>query len=85
MIRQMTLRKIPDEIEEGLRAKAEKTGSSLNQTAIMLLEKALGIREADAPKRDLSRFLGQWSREECEAFEQNTHLFEQIEDEVWQS
>jgi len=85
MIVQMTLRQIPDEVEAGLRAKAQKTGRSLNRTAITLLEQALTPREAGTQKRDLSRFLGQWSREECLAFERGTSIFGQIDAEVWQS
>lgn len=85
MIVQMTLRQIPDEVEKGLRARAKKTGRSLNRTAITLLEQALNTRAAGAKKRDLSRFSGQWSREECLSFERDTRIFEQIDAEVWQS
>jgi plasmid stability protein len=85
MIAQMTLRHIPDEVEEGLRAKARKAGRSLNRTAITLLEQALNTRASDARKRDLSRFAGQWDREECRAFERDTSIFEQIDAEVWRA
>ncbi len=83
MIAQMTLRHIPDEVEKGLRGRARKAGRSLNRATIDLLEQALGIRAMDAKKRDLSRFAGQWDREECQAFERNTQVFERIDDKVW--
>jgi hypothetical protein len=83
MIAQMTLRHVPDEVGKGLRVRARKAGRSLNRTAVELLEQALGIRAKDARKRDLSRFVGQWDREECQAFERNTRVFEQIDAEVW--
>ncbi len=85
MITQMTLRQIPDEVEKGLRARARKTGRSLNRTAITLLEQALITKPAATRKRDLSRFAGQWSREECRTFERDTRIFEQIDSEIWQS
>ncbi|MEI6972921.1 MAG: hypothetical protein WCL44_15565 [bacterium] len=83
MSAQMTLRHVPDEVGKGLRIRARKEGRSLNRAAIELLEQALGIRTADAKKRDLSRFAGQWSREECRAFERNIKLFDRIDPEVW--
>lgn len=83
MIAQMTLRQVPDTVGKGLRLRARKDGRSLNRAAIDLLEQALGIRATDARKRDLSRFAGQWTREECRAFERNTKVFEKIDAEVW--
>ena len=83
MIAQMTLRHVPAEVGKGVRLRARKDGRSLNRAAIALLEQALGIRAADARKRDLSRFAGQWDREECRTFERNTKVFERIDAEVW--
>ena len=83
MIAQMTLRHIPNAVGNGLRIRAKKDGRSLNRAAIELLEQALGIRDMDAKKRDLSRLAGQWTREECQAFKRNTSPFEQIDAEVW--
>ena len=84
MMAQMTLRRIPDEVEKGLRARARKTGHSLNRTAVELLRDALGVgRAADARRRDLSGFAGQWDRAEAGEFERNTRIFERIDPEVW--
>jgi plasmid stability protein len=83
MIAQMTLRQVPDKVGKGLRVRARKDGRSLNRAAIELLEQALGLRATDARKRDLSRFAGQWSREDCRAFQRNTKVFEKIDPEVW--
>ena len=76
MIAQMTLRHVPDEVGKGLRVRARKAGRSLNRAAIELLEQALGIHARDAKKRDLSRFAGQWNREECRTFERNIRVFQ---------
>jgi hypothetical protein len=83
MIKQVTLRGIPDRVGKGLRDHAARTGHSLNRTTIELLEQALGVKATDGKKRDLSRLAGQWSREECGAFDRNTRIFEQIDDELW--
>lgn len=84
MIAQMTLRRVPDELEKGLRARARRTGHSLNRTAIELLREALGVsRPADARRRDLSAFTGQWDAAEAEEFARNIRIFEHIDNEVW--
>ena len=83
MIEQMTLRHIPDAVGSGLRVRAKKEGRSLNRAAIELLEQALGLRAGSNRKRDLSRFAGQWSREESQSFKRHTKIFEQIDAEVW--
>ena len=83
MIAQMTLRQVPDEVQKGLRAKAQKTGRSLNRATIDLLEKALGIRSKATKKRDLSHLAGQWDRDECRLFDRNMEVFERIDAEVW--
>jgi len=84
MMAQMTLRRIPDELEKGLRARARKTGHSLNRTALELLREALGVsRAADARRRDLSGFAGQWGPAEAAEFERNTRIFEHIDPDVW--
>ncbi|MBM4142465.1 MAG: hypothetical protein FJ225_02560 [Lentisphaerae bacterium] len=83
MIEQMTLRQIPDEVGRRLRMNAKKAGRSINRAAIGLLEEALGIRPRNVKRRDLSRFSGQWSREECRTFERNVRVFEQLDPEVW--
>lgn len=83
MIAQMTLRQVPDAVGKGLRLRARKAGRSLNRATIDLIEEALGIRPSDKKKRDLSGFAGRWKPDECEAFERNTRIFEQIDQETW--
>lgn len=83
MIKQITLRQVPDEVEEGIRSRARRTKRSLNRAMIELLEEALGAKPAVTRKRDLSRIIGQWTEEECTAFERNTELLERIDEETW--
>lgn len=83
MIKQMTLRQVPDAVEKGIRIRSRITGSSLNRVVIDLLEESLKIKPAGKKRRDVSRFAGQWSQEECAAFDRNTQVFEQIDKETW--
>ncbi len=82
---QITIRKIPENIERQIRTLAQKNQCSLNQTVIKLLGKALGTEEHGKRKRDLSRLAGTWDKVQTEEFEKNTKIFEQIDEEVWQS
>ena len=83
MIRQMTLRQIPEQVAKGLRARARKSGLSLNRATIALIEEALGMQGSQRKRRDLSRVAGQWTAAECAAFERNTRIFDKIDTELW--
>ena len=83
MIAQMTLRRIPDAVEKKLRAKSRESGHSINRTTIELLEEALGVKEHEGKKRDLSMFAGQWQEAEYREFERHTAMFDQVDAEVW--
>ncbi len=85
MIAQMTLRNIPDRVAKGLRAKARKSGCSINRTTVELLQQALGESRGNTRKRDLSHLAGQWDAQECREFEQAIKRFEQVDDEVWRT
>lgn len=81
---QITIRKIPENIERQIRDLSQKNQCSLNQTVITLLGKALGTEEKSHKKRDLSGLAGTWDNEQAEEFEKNTAVFEQIDVEIWQ-
>lgn len=83
MVKQLTLRGIPDHVETGIREKARKSGRSLNRVSIELLESALDLKPRNAQKRDLSRLAGQWSEEEGDEFDRLAQTFEQIDEELW--
>ncbi len=77
---QITLRKLPEKLEDRIRELAQTNRTSLNKTIIELLESALG---SGKKKRDLSQLSNSWTREEAEAFTANTKVFEQIDPEIW--
>lgn len=83
MIKQMTLRQIPDQLEKALRHRAKERRVSLNKVSIELLSQALGVDPSVTKKRDLSEFCGVWSPDDLEEFEQNTGCFDTIDPEIW--
>jgi hypothetical protein len=90
IMRQMTLRDIPEEIEMIARNEANKQGVSLNKAFMTLLRRATQptVTQTSAVDRSrisrFSRFCGVWS--DTEAAEFNTALMNQrsIDQELWQ-
>lgn len=82
---QITLRKLPENVERQIRRIARETGTSINKTIIDLLKKSLGLRDTENKMRDLSDLAGAWSEEEVREFEENTQVFEHIDEEIWRT
>ena len=80
---QMTIRKIPENLDKQLRTIARTQNISLNKIVIQLLQRALGI--TGNKQRDLSDIAGTWDKEQCEEFEKNTQVFNEIDNEIWES
>ena len=80
---QMTIRKIPKNLDKQLRTLARTQNISLNKVVIQLLQKALGI--TGSAQRDLSDIAATWDKEQCEEFEKNTQVFNEIDNEIWES
>jgi hypothetical protein len=83
-MKQLTLRQIPEEVENQLRQVASQNGTSLNHTAIAALQKGLGLAPPAQRRRDLSHFAGKWTAEEADAFDRNVQGFGHIDEELWQ-
>jgi plasmid stability protein len=81
---QITVRNLPESVEARLRQLASRTGSSLNQTVVRLLEEVTGITRTTGPKRDLAAFGGRWTCDEAAAFDEAVGQFERLDEEVWQ-
>lgn len=79
---QITVRNIPAVVEAKLRSLAERSGQSLNQTVVRLLETATGVTP-DPRRRDLSAIAATWSDREAEAFDRATAVFESVDEEMW--
>ena len=80
---QITLRDIPSEVEHLIRNVAHKKGQSINKTILEFLQKGLGLSGGGKKKRDLSSLAGTWSDRDLTEFNENTKMFEQIDDEMW--
>lgn len=65
---QYTIRQIPKKLDQALRNKARRDGTSLNTAAVDALKTGLGMCDA-GKKRDLSDLVGSLSKDDAVAIE----------------
>ena len=81
----ISLRNIPPEVENAIRAKARQKKISVNRAVIELLEECVGILEErrKTVNYDLDELAGAWSAREARAFLQVVEIARQIDKDLW--
>jgi plasmid stability protein len=84
IMKAITIRNIPPELQEKLEEESAAAGSSVASTVIRLLLKAAGL----GPSRprlfdDLDELAGAWSDEEADAFDRIVGDQRSIDPELW--
>ena len=82
-MKHLTVRNLPPDVARALDEERGRRGSSLNQTVIHLLRRALGVHPGQAYDNGLGRHAGTWSEEELASFEEATAAFGQVDEELW--
>lgn len=82
-MRHLTIRNLPPEVAEALEKERDRSRTSLNQTVIDLLGRALGVRRRSDESNGLAALAGTWTKEEHEQFEAAVASTEQIDEELW--
>jgi len=78
---QYTLRGIPKKLDKALRKKSREEGLSLNQTAVQVLLRGLGLTD-DAPVyHDLDHLIGTWV--EDPAFDEAIREMDTVDPDLW--
>ena len=72
---------MPDELLAALKREAKRRNTSLNQTAIELLQQALGVTRTRS--NGIARLAGGYSEAEYEPFLEAIEPFERVEPELW--
>ncbi len=78
---QYTIRNIPDALDQELRERARRRGTSLNEAAIDALKRGLGITEDAVEYDDLDDLIGTWKNDE--AFDQALADQDTIDLDIW--
>jgi plasmid stability protein len=77
---QYTIRNIPPELDRALKARARRSGKSVNQVAIEALCESVG---QSVPRRQLRNMPGAWSGEEAADFDRFLEQHRQVDPELW--
>ncbi len=82
----ITLRNIPQDIQQAIRNRANDEGLSLNKTVLRMLEEALGLNpeSKEVHHRDLDHLAGTWSQEEADEFDVALAEQRQLAPEPWE-
>lgn len=85
MVKSITIHALDETLEKLISEKAERQGTSLNQTIKMLLRQSLGITPDTAKKRQaaFADIFGSWSKADEKAFTNRTKGFERVDSEDW--
>ena len=81
---QITIRNLPEIMENEIRSLAARKRISLSKAVVELLHKALGTAPGHGIRRDASCVSGIWGIAEHQEFANNTSRFDQIDGEIWQ-
>lgn len=82
MVKSITIHGLDDVLNDLLREKAERDGTSLNKIIKALLRQSLGISKQQK-KNNFSEFSGIWTQEEFEEVEHSVKDFEKIDKQDW--
>ncbi|MBN2685149.1 MAG: hypothetical protein JXR40_07705 [Pontiellaceae bacterium] len=78
---QYTIRSIPPEVNEAVRAYSAREGCSLNQAVLDVLRKGSGASDEPVIHHDLDFMTGTWIQDEkCDEVLKN---FDRIDEEMW--
>lgn len=83
-IKTLTIRKLPEEVADAVRKRAEEGGMSFSKAFVALLQEHLGIVSTQKKKKcDLSQFAGAWSEKEYKDFMESLAEQRRIDPEMW--
>ncbi len=82
-MKNLTVRNVDPELAKALDRKRRRSGSSLNQTILDLLRRALGLSEDQTFSNGLNKLAGGWSKADHTAFEKACQDFERVDEDLW--
>jgi plasmid stability protein len=78
---QYTLRKVPDYVDRALRQRAKEQHKSLNEVALEVLERGLGLAGETVRHSDLDDLVGTWVDDP--EFDRALEEMDQVDSELW--
>lgn len=82
-MKSLTIHNMESDLAAAIENLAEKTGLSQNKVIKKILRRALNLDKESAQKADFSEFLGVWSEEDFQEFQEAIKPLEEIDKEFW--
>ena len=86
-MKQITVRGFEDELADRIRGLAKQDGTSLNQAALKLLRKGVGLADPgqgpDTVGSSLDHLIGSWSDDAAAELDATLEEFEVIDEAAW--
>jgi plasmid stability protein len=79
----LTIRNVDPKLARALESETNRRGTSLNQTVLDLLRRALGVEAGTRRSNGLRELAGSWSARELAEFESRVAIFERVDAELW--
>ncbi|MEX2526211.1 MAG: hypothetical protein WEA09_01120 [Gemmatimonadota bacterium] len=80
-MKHLTIRNVPPKLAQALQEARRRSGTSLNQTVLDLLQQGLGVGQPRS--NGLSELAGGWSEDDFLEFQEAVAPFSQIDPELW--
>lgn len=77
----LTVRGVDPVLSRALQKERKRRGTTLNQTVLDLLGRALGVSQPF--DNGLGKYAGGWTEEQLKEFQRNTACFDQIDEDLW--
>ena len=85
---QITIRGLDAELEEIIRQRAERGGTSLSHAAFELLRIGAGLIKPTSERPNvgssLDQYIGSWTSDEADEFDAAVQEFETVDETAWQ-
>ncbi len=84
-MKSITLHGLDDKLSKAIRKKAAEENKSLNKVIKQLLAKALGLEKdiTESRRKEFECFLGSWSKDDLEEFNNNTKDLNTVDEDDW--
>jgi len=85
-MKSISIHGLDDVLDEKIKEKALRQGTSLNKTIKRLLEEAIGLKPKDTEERrqEYADLFGLWSAKDLKDFNESIRDFDQIDEKDWQ-
>ncbi len=84
MIKNLSIRKIPPELEKAIQQEAKRRKTTKTEVVLRALKEAFHLEKAPARvQRDIRKFFGKMTAQEYQEFQKSTQDFSGLDRELW--